>query len=79
MSEFGEYCDSEDTSFYSVALKIHEKIYNQYKCSPTKGVKICSGYELSMKQFIKSSVTLNPIQNTIKTYPASLTAKSWNS
>ena len=75
LSEFGEYCDSEEKSFYSVALKIHEKIFTHYNCSPSKGVKICSGYELAMKQFIESQITLNPIQNKIKAYPKSLTAK----
>lgn len=39
---------------------------------------MCSSYELSMKQFINSDITQNPISNKIKIYPKSFTAKDWN-
>jgi hypothetical protein len=31
-----------------------------------------------MKQFINSSITMNPIPNSIKNYAPALTGKKWN-
>ncbi len=57
---------------------INQKIFDQYGCNANKGVKKCSAYELALKQFINSTVTMNPIQNTVKTYPKVLSGKEWN-
>ena len=61
-----------------MSSQIHQKIFDQYSCKKYKGVKKCSPYELALKQFINSTVTLNPIENSIKSYPKSLTGKDWN-
>ncbi len=77
-TEFAEYCDDEEKSFLTVSLQIHNKIFDQYSCNKNKGIKKCSPYELSLKQFMNSTVTLNPIENSIKSYPKSLTGNDWN-
>lgn len=67
-----QFCDRNVNSMFTVMVQAQEALRIQYNCTISKK---CSDYELALKQWINSSITLNPIPEL--GLPASLTLNSW--
>jgi hypothetical protein len=76
VSSYGmaELCDASETSLLTILQEVHAKISDHYGCSVNLNQKRCTPFELAAKQFLNSSLTLNPLAR----YPAALTGHAWN-
>ena len=52
-------------------------LYTQYNCN--NPMKMCSKFELTMKQWANSSITLNPPVELVEIFPAKISLRYWNS
>jgi hypothetical protein len=73
-----ELCGPEDESIGQLLKQAHLVLHKTYGCTANKNADRCTEFELGLKQFINSTVTLNPIASKIRQYPKAYSGHEWN-
>lgn len=79
IAEMEELCDQEELSVYQVLKSAHKKISTHYQCKLISWEDRCTAQELTIKQFINSTITSRPILPELNLYNSALSASFWDS